>query len=425
MVKEIVVLRDSGILLFHYSVSGTRKLDELAAAFLSAVGSFAKEVSQDRITVMSFETNKLVWERKGDLYFIALVSEEDSGEIHRVILQDLADQFVSIFYSEIMKELPNSKKFRPFADIVEVTLQKFNGIPGLARRYKTILLPAAELNKLKEILAEVEVNRDILRGGMVTTDGYVAVSNLRAYELEAVLDFVPTLKEKVEMKEHSSLDKNTSIMMIQLPKKGVVAFVVKLGLSEKTYLELVNPFISLLQLTSFADARKFEPDKIEGPISFYDYDTVEATMSSEDLRRETKMALSSFSESVQSGAMRMVNAIHETSTVSEIHEASGLIREQADEILAQLIAKGIVRIVKLFPVMEDRDERFVAYLEVIGIKKRDFEVVESIWKYCNGSLSLREIEERSDIPASRIIEVLRELGNHVKWPKERVLSHVR
>ena len=121
----------------------------------------------------------------------------------------------------------------------------------------------------------------------------------------------------------------------------------------------------------------------------------------------------------------MVSAIEETSTVAEIHEASGLIREQADEVLAQLIAKGIVRIAKLFPIIEDRNERFAAYLEVIGIKKRDFDIVESIWKYCNGSLSLREIEERSGIPASRILEVLRALGNHVEWPKERVLSHVR
>ncbi|MFW9807098.1 MAG: hypothetical protein ACFFFK_10260, partial [Candidatus Thorarchaeota archaeon] len=59
------------------------------------------------------------------------------------------------------------------------------------------------------------------------------------------------------------------------------------------------------------------------------------------------------------------------------------------------------------------------------IKKRDFDIVDSIWKYCNGSLSIREISERSDIPAQRILEVLRALGNHVKWLKERVLSHVR
>ncbi|MFW9813665.1 MAG: hypothetical protein ACFFF9_14490 [Candidatus Thorarchaeota archaeon] len=425
MVKEIVVLRDSGILLFHYSVSGTRKLDELAAAFLSAVGSFAKEVSQDRITVMSFDQNKLVWERKGDLYFIALVSEDDSGEIHRVILQDLADQFVSTFYEEIRKDLPHSKKFQPFADVVETTLQKFDGIPGLARRYKTVLLPAQELNRLKQVLAEVEINRDILRGGMVTYDGHVAVSNLRAYELEAVLDFLPSIKETAETKEHSSLDKNTTILFKKLTKKGVCAFVVQKGLSEQTYLELLNPFISLVELTSFSDARKFVPEKIDGPISFYDYDAVELVMSPEDSRRETKMALSSFSESIQSGALRMVNAATNVTTVAEMHDISGLIRDQTDEVLAQLIAKGIVRIAKLYPIMEDRDERFVAYLEVIGIKKKDFDVVDSIWKYCNGSLSIREIEERSGIPATRILEVLRTLGNHVKWPKERVLSHVR
>jgi hypothetical protein len=424
-VKEIIILRETGILLFHYSISGTRKLDELAAAFLSAVGSFAQEVGQEIITVMSFAKNKLVWERKGDLYFIALVSEEDSGEIHRVILQDLAEQFVSTYYSDLRRELPNSKKFRPFADIVEVTLQKFDGIPGLARRYKTVLLPAQDLNTLKRVLSEVEVNRDILRGGMVTTDGHVAVSNLRAYEIEAVLDFLPTVRERVSMKEHSSLDKGTAILLLQLPKKGLVAFVVKLGMSEKTYLDLVNPFISLVQLTSFENARKFEPDKVEGPISFYDFDVVEIAIPVEDIRRETKMSLSSFSESIQSGALRLVNTIDATSTVVEVVEASGLIREQADEVLAQLIAKGVVRILKLFPVIEERDERFVAYLEVIGIKKRNFDIVETIWKYCNGSLSLREISERSDIPAQRILEVLRALGNHVQWLKERVLSHVR
>jgi hypothetical protein len=425
LVKEIIVLREGGILLFHYSVSGTRKLDELAAAFLSAVDSFAKEVSQDRITVMSFAQNKLVWEKKGDLYFIALVSEEDSGEIHRVILQDLAEHFVSAFYSELRRELPNSKKFRPFADIVETTLQKFDGIPGLARRYKTILLPAQELNALKRVLSEVEVNRDILRGGMITHDGYVAVSNLRAYELEAALDFLPLVAKKVEIKEHSSLEKGNAFLLIKIPKKGIVAFVVKLGMAEKTYLDLLNPFTSLLHLTSFESARKFEPDKLEGPISFYDFDVVEAAVPIEDIRRETKMSLSSFSESIQSGALRMVNAINETSTVSEVVEVSGLIREQADEVLAQLIAKGVVKISKLFPVMEDRDERFVAYLEVIGIKKRDFDIVDSIWKYCNGSLSLREISDRTEIPAQRILHVLRALGNYVKWLKERVLSHVR
>lgn len=425
MVKEIVVLRDSGILLFHYSVSGTRKLDELAAAFLSAVGSFAQEVNQDNITVMSFAKNKLVWEKKGDLYFIALISDNDSGEIHRVILQELAEQFVSTFYSDLRKELPDSRRFRPFADIVEVTLHKFDGIPGLARRYKTILLPSEDLNRLKNSLAEVEVNRDILRGSLITTDGHVATSNLRSYELEAVLDFVQGIKSDYEMREHSSLEKSTSFLLKKIDKRCVAAFVVNLGLSEKTYLELIRPFVSLAQLTSFDDAKKFEPDKMEGPITFYDYDSVEIISPIEDIRRETQIMYASSNEAQRSGALRMVNSLGGRATVTDIHESTGLPRDQSDQMLANLIAKGMVRISKLYPVLEDRDERFAAYLEVIGIKKRDFDIVDSIWKYCNGTLSIREISERSGIQASRILEVLNELGNNVTWKNDRVLSHVR
>ncbi len=425
MVKEIVVLRDTGILLFHYSVSGTRKLDELAAAFLSAVGSFAQEVKQDRITVMSFETNKLVWERKGDLYFIALISEEDSGEIHRVILQDLAEHFVSMYYSVLVKELPDAKRFRPFADVVEAILHKFDGIPGLARRYKTILLPTKDLNRIKKSMAEVEINRDILRGGLITFDGHIAASNLRAYELEAVLDYIPSLKQNIEVREHSSLEKASALFMVKINEKCVCAFVINLGLSEKTYMELLRPFISLVQLTSFEDARKFEPDKMEGPITFYDFDAVEPIDSIEDIRQEVQLLYSKSSEVLRSGALRMVNSLGKMNTVLDIHDSSGLQREQSDEMLANFIAKGMVRITKLFPVLEDRDERFAAYLEVIGIKKRDYDIVNSIWKYCNGSLSLKEIAERTSIPASRIKEVLGELGNHVTWSNDRVLSHVR
>ncbi|MBN2228473.1 MAG: hypothetical protein JW779_02695 [Candidatus Thorarchaeota archaeon] len=425
MVKEIIVLRETGILLYHYSVSGTRKLDELVAAFLSAVGSFAKEVSQDKITVMSFATNKLVWEKKGDLFFIALVAEEDSGEIHRVILQDLAEQFVSMFYSDLMKELPDSKSFRPFTDIVEKTLHKFNGIPGLARKYKTILLPSEDLNRLKKSMAEVEVNRDILRGALVTHDGYVAVSNLRAYELEAVLDFISSFDKNIEIHEHSSLEKATAFLLVNLKKKGVCAFVINLGMSEKTYIELVNPFLALAQLTSFEEAKKFEPDKAEGPISFYDFDGIEPIVALEKIQSEISIMLSRAPESVHSGALKLLEKLEKMATVAELHEIMGLPREQGDELLAQLIAKSMIRIIRLFPVLEDRDERFAAYLEVIGIKKRDFDIVNTIWKYCNGSYSIREISERTNIPAGRIMEVLRVLGNNVTWSKNRVLSHVR
>ena len=425
MVKEIIVLRESGILLFHYSVSGTRRLDELVAAFLSAVGTFAKEVSQDRITYMSFAKDKLVWEKQGDLYFIALVLQEDSGEIHRVILQELSEQFVSKYYSELTKELPDSKKFRPFADVVETTLEKFDGIPGLARRYKTALLPAADLRRLKKSLAEVEVNRDIHRGALVTFGGYVATSNLRAYELEAVLDKIGSLDEKMTMTEHSSLDKGTHFLFVRIPERGYCCFVVNAGLSEKTYLELISPFTTLVKVIGYEDVRLFEPDKMQGPITFYDYDLVQPMYGEDKLAKESQPLFVGGSQATRTGVFRMLDKLNDLTTVAELHEASSLPREQTDEILAQLITKGLVKIVKIYPVIGEKDDRFVAYLEVIGIKKRDFDVVDSIWAYCNGSHSLKEISERTGIPAGRILEVLRTLGNYVELSKVRVLTDAR
>ncbi|MFW9921139.1 MAG: hypothetical protein ACFFED_16170, partial [Candidatus Thorarchaeota archaeon] len=105
MVKEIIILRETGIPLYHYSVSGEKKLDELVAGFLSALGGFVEQVSEEQIKVMAFATNKFVWEKKGDLFFIALVLKEDSAEIYRAILQTLSDQFVSKYYTILRNEI--------------------------------------------------------------------------------------------------------------------------------------------------------------------------------------------------------------------------------------------------------------------------------------------------------------------------------
>jgi hypothetical protein len=278
---------------------------------------------------------------------------------------------------------------------------------------------------LKKSLAEVEINRDILRGSLITYDGYVAVSNLRAYELEIVLDLIPTFTRELEIREHSSLERPTAFLLINVGKKEVAAFVVNLGMSEKTYLELVNPFIALALLTSFSDAKKFEPDKVEGPISFYEYDGVEPIVPIDDIRREMNVMLSSASELTRSGVLKLIEKLEKRTTVAEIHEVMNLPDQQADEFLAQLIAKSLIRITKIYPILDERDERFAAYLEVIGIKKKDYDIVNTIWKYCNGSYSIREISERTNIAAARIMEVLDELGNNVAWSNNRVLSHIR
>jgi hypothetical protein len=425
LVKEIIVLQEGGILLFHYSISGTKKMDELVAAFLSAVDSMAKQVGRKRITTISFADNKLVWEKKGNLFFIAMVTEDSASELYRIILKDLAEQFVSMFYAELMKELNDIRRFKSFTDVVEETFHKFDGIPGLARRYKTILLPSEDLNLLKKKLVEVEINQDILRGCLITSEGYIALSHLRAYEIEFVLDLIPILLREIEVREHASLERKTALLFVKIRNKAVAAFVVNLGLSEELYHELVTPFVAYASDTDFEGARKFEPERAESPISFYDFDRVKPIASIDNIENELNLLLSSASERTRSGAFRLREMLLETPMVTDIEQTMDLPKEQLDELLAKLIAKNTIRIVKTFPILEQHDERFSAFLEVIGIKKKDFDVVNTITKFCDGSLSIQEISERTNIPASRIMEVLRILSSNVTWSNNRVLRHVR
>jgi hypothetical protein len=431
VVKEIVIIDAGGIPLYHYSVTGDQKLDELVSGMLSAMGAFAEEVGGEKFKVIAFAENKFVWLKKGNLFFIALISEEDSAEIYRVILQNLSEQFVGMFYEELTKEWQDFRVFRPFTENVELTLQRFDGVPGLARRYNTALLPVDDINALKQTLVKIEEDSDVLRGAAITSDSFVIVSTLRTYELEAMLDLIDTFeKESAEEGSgfaagHTSLDPVTSFYVVPIEDKGISVFVVNRGKTNDEYFSKVRPFVKMLDITSLDQMKRVFPRHKEEVLSFHDYDLVVPLSPIEEILDGARAKLSGMTEERFEEAVEIISSLKRDTTVVEVQEKVRLSREIVDEILAFLIARGLVVISKIFPVMDDRDERFAAYLEVIGIPKKDYDIVDLIWEHCNGSLSVKEISEISRAPTFRIVEVLRKLGNHVKWEKERVLSRVR
>ncbi|MDF1539664.1 MAG: hypothetical protein P1Q69_12260 [Candidatus Thorarchaeota archaeon] len=430
MVKEIIILRESGIPLFHYSVSGEKRLDELVAGFLSAMGGFVEQVSDQQIKVIAFAESKFVWERKGDLYFIALISNDDSAEIYRAILQNLADSFVSKYYNILRKEILSPKEFFQFTDTVELTLQKFDGIPGLARRYKTGLLPLDKLRPLKVTLAEIESRKDVLRGAVLTNDSHIVVSNFRAYEMEALLDQMKNSDFETEMAEprmvvHTSLEPVTSFYIHPVNGKCISAFVVRAGKENTYYEELVKPLLTLVLKTSFDDMKKIHPKEKDEYTGFYDHDIIIPTGPVTKSLNDAKEIFSEMSSTTQNNVVQVLRKTNGKRTISEIQEETNLTREAVTEAIAGLVTKGLVHIVELFPVLGEKDDRFAAYLEVIGIPKRDYDIVNTVWKYCTGGFSLREISEKTEIQSSRVVEVLRALGNNVTWQQERRLEHDR
>ncbi len=430
MVKEILILRVGGIPLFHYSVSGEKKLDELVAGFLSALGAFAEEVGEQQIKVMSFAQNKFVWERKGDLYFIALVAMDDSEEIYRAILQNLSDQFVSKYYSELRNDIVNHKVFYSFTETLEVTLQKFDGIPGIARRYKTGLLPLASLRPLKLALTEIESSPYIFRGALVTSDGFIVVSNLRTYELEAALDRIEHLDPSINLEEsrytkHSSLETKTSFFLYPMQDIGIASFIVKDGIDLLDIESSIDPFIKVVKSTNFGELKKVYPIKPEKQMGFYEYDVIIPTPSMNEVMDDFSRVSAGLPSSALSNILGVVRVADGKRTILEIQEISDLNEVAVTEAIANLVMWGAVQVVQLFPVIGERDNRFAAYLEVIGIPKKEFDILDAIWKYCTGGLSIREISERSNIQPAYIVEILRKLGNYVTWQHERRLEHDR
>ncbi|NHJ14631.1 MAG: hypothetical protein EAX95_13210 [Candidatus Thorarchaeota archaeon] len=410
--------------MFHYHVSGKRKLDELVSAFLSALGAMALEVGNEQITVISFAANKFVWVKKGDLYFIALVSQHDSAEIYRVILQDLAGNFVSTYYSELRQEYPDLKKFSSFSATVETTLQKFSGIPGLARRYKTALLPVAELSSIKDCLDRIEEDPGILRGAVITDDEYILLSNLRAYELEDVFDFLESQsREKPEAEtgsilSHPGLEKGTSFFVVGVPGRAICAFVVK---SDETDADLANTakgLVDRIRRLSFEGLKKVTPSKTEAPMAFYDYDVPVPLRPISEILNDLLALYPEVEEALLARLKQVLGKIGGETTISEIHEITGFSRAQVDETIAHLIAKGAVKVMRLYPKLGEKDKRFAAFLEVVGISTRDYKVLDIIWSHCTGELSIKEISRITGISVSKILDVLRELGAQVTFNKK-------
>jgi hypothetical protein len=427
MVKEIVILKEGGIPLYHYSVTGEKKLDELVSGFLSALGSMAEKISSQQIRVMSFDKNKFVWERRGDIFFIALVYREDSAEIYSAILNELSEQFVGKFYEKLRNNIVARHDFLHFTDIVESTLQKFDGIPGLARRYKTALLPTSALRMLKSKMAESERSSELLRTAIMTRDGFMIASNLRAYENEAFLDLHDVTKEIAismdEISNHTSLDPATRFFVTGENHLIVIATVMK-SLSVESIHRSLTPLLEYIATLDTSKAKRIEPIREEEHFGFLDSDIVVPDYEPEEIDD----MLAKFAEMDNEQLSRTRNVLHNTtthSTIIDLIEKTGLDRPVLVETLAQIIAKDLAHITNVYPVVKKKDERFSAYLEVIGMPKKDYNVVNSIRQYCTGAYSVKEIAAKTGFSATRIIGVLKQLGKNVKWQKTRGLNHDR
>ncbi len=363
MPLEIIVLRDSGIPLFHYGAAGSKRLNELVAAFLSSVGHVVERFGKEGIREIRFEESKFVWKRKGDLFFIAFVSAQDSSQVYDVILNQLADRFVSKFYETLLEKEDESSEYEGFAETIEGLLRRFDGVPRMARRYKTYLLPLEGMHRIKTSLRKIESTPWVERGAYLVDDGYVIVSNLRTYELEATLDMIsngeiPSEKyQRPDFVEHPALDQSNRLLFHATSNGILLVLVVDSKESPSVRLNSLKRLENRIIGIDPDTGTKIEPQTEREPLEFEDHKMLVPQVSVNTEQKHDTPLLVEVPEHMKHLVLRVLQIADEGLTIAEIRKEAGMMRKEIDEVLAQIVGRGLARLSEAYPVLTMEDSR--------------------------------------------------------------------
>lgn len=85
------------------------------------------------------------------------------------------------------------------------------------------------------------------------------------------------------------------------------------------------------------------------------------------------------------------------------------------DVIEYLAIRGLLRVSKLCPMLRSNDSRFEAYLDIIGLPSKDYQLLERAKNFCNGNRTLTEISERLGVNPEQLYDVLEKMGDQVEW----------
>jgi len=212
-------------------------------------------------------------------------------------------------------------------------------------------------------------------------------------------------------------------------------FLVEMGSSEKVLRvvlrELSKRFLSRYQtelkmdipvLDVFMD---FESD-VKGVFSYYEGILVIMSSLSAFVIPETKQDnldvaisrggfLDEFHRDLGNSGTRVLSAIDGKTSIYDMGRNLGLSESEISQIVEYLAIRGLLRVSKLCPLIQEKDARFDAYLDLIGLPNKDYQLLDRAKSLCNGNRSLVEISERLGVVPEQLYEVLEKLGDEVEW----------
>ncbi len=117
ILKELFVIKDSGLLLFHHRFSGRNEKDPtLTSGLLAAVFHFAQQVEQDTIDFIRMRKVSFIFRRSKGLLFVMSLDTQINPLLFEETLPVIERKFLQRFPEATSDNLPNMADYDPFRE---------------------------------------------------------------------------------------------------------------------------------------------------------------------------------------------------------------------------------------------------------------------------------------------------------------------
>lgn len=134
-----------------------------------------------------------------------------------------------------------------------------------------------------------------------------------------------------------------------------------------------------------------------------------------DLASDSQGLLDQFHRDFGSTGNKILTAIDGEGSIYDISARLGIEENEVQEAVEYLAIWGVLRISRMCPQIKTSDARFDAFLGLIGLPEKDYQLLKRAMPFCTGQKSLTEISEKLAVTSERIYDVLSKLGEEVQW----------
>jgi hypothetical protein len=139
-----------------------------------------------------------------------------------------------------------------------------------------------------------------------------------------------------------------------------------------------------------------------------------------ELAADSQGLLDQFHRDFGSSGNRILEAVNGDDSIYDISQSLGIEEQQVQEVIEYLAIWGVLQISKIAPELKAEDTRFDAFLDLVGLPQRDYQLLKRAKPLCNGIKPLAEISSKLGVTSERLYEVLSKLGDEVEWKRLQV-----